>query len=175
MTATGFLNPVSVNTTNGGSENLYVKSLGTGEKGLGTVIDVHDHEITAVDYVNFDLSNLFANGITTGQLTIESLQTGENFSLCQGAVVGAFGTTNCQSGGAGSPNATKTITITWGANTDILGIQGSGVAGADVLVDGLTIQSPAPEPASVLLFGTGIASFIVKGRHRKDKKQTAKV
>jgi hypothetical protein len=61
-----------------------VKNGGLGETGLGTVIDVADHEITDMDFVNLDLSNLWAHGISSAQLTIESLQTGEGFKLCQG-------------------------------------------------------------------------------------------
>jgi hypothetical protein len=91
VTATGFLNPVPPSTTNYGRENLYVKQGGAGETGLGTVIDVADHEITDMDFVNLDFSNLWAHGISTALITIESLQTGEDFKICQGNTLGSSG------------------------------------------------------------------------------------
>jgi hypothetical protein len=165
VTTTGFLNA-------GGRENLYVKKAGAGETGLGTIIDPADHEITADDFVNLDFSNLWANGISSAQLTIESLQTSESFKLCQGSAVGAMGG-SCITGGAGS--LIDTITISWGATNNIFGIQGYGVAGADVLVDGITFNTPTPpppsvpEPASLLLFGSGIVALAVKKRRRNIK------
>ena len=175
VTASGYLNA-------GAAEHLYVKNSATpGETGLGTIIDTADHEITDKDFVNLDLSNLLAHGITSAQLTIESLQASENFSLCQGAAVGVFGTLNCQSGGGGS--LIKTVTITFNSTNDILSIQGIQqpgspiVLGPDVLVQGLTFTTPSqtPEPASMLLFGTGIASIILKRRRRSGNKQPATV
>jgi hypothetical protein len=114
VTATGFLNPVPPSTTNVGRENLYVKNGGPGETGLGTVIDVADHEITDMDFVNLDLSNLWAPGISSAQLTIESLQTGEGFKLCQGNLVGSMGTMNCTTGFEMGTTLNDTITISWG-------------------------------------------------------------
>jgi hypothetical protein len=65
-----------------------------------------------------------------------------------------------------------TIPISWDQYTDVFGIQGTGVAGADVFVEGLTVPSPTPEPASFLLFGTGIASIVVKAKRRSAKQET---
>jgi hypothetical protein len=160
VTTTGFLNA-------GGRENLYVKNGGPGETGLGTIIDPADHEITADDFVNLDFSNLWANGISSAQLTIESLQSGEDFKLCQGNVLGALGV-SCVTGGQIGNTADNTVNISWGASNTMFGIQGYGISGADVLVDGITFNTPTPppppvpEPASLLLFGSGLVALAVR-------------
>ena len=172
VTAWGFLNA-------GGNENLYVKSSGPGETGLGTIIDTADHEITADDFVNFDFSNLLANHITSAQITIESLQQNEFYTICQGGTVGLIGISKtCKSGTEVGNTLDHTISISWTSSADdIFGIQGYGVGGGDVLVQGITFTtpSPTPEPASLLLFGTGIASFLLKGKRRSAKLRTATV
>ena len=176
VTATGFLNPVPPSTTNAGRENLYVKNGGPGETSLGTVIDVADHVITGMDFVNLDLSNLWAHGISSAQLTIESLQTGEEYKLCQGNVLGAMGG-SCTFGTQTLNTDDTTVSISWGASNNMFGIQGfdAPASGADVLVQRITFDTPpsVPEPASLLLFGSGIAALAVRKRLRGNKQTEA--
>jgi hypothetical protein len=145
-----------------------VKQGGAGEIGLGTVIDTADHEITNQDYVNLDLSNLVANGIFSGTLTLESLQAGEAFEICSGSSTSTFGTA-C-SGPLGTGAGTFVANISWtGSSDDILSITGvnNNVAGADVLIGSLT--TPTPEPATLTLLGLGM--FGLAGARRKAAKK----
>lgn len=162
VTATG-LN-IGVNTP----ENLYVKQGGAGETGLGTVIDTADHEITNQDYVNLDLSNLVANGIFSGTLTLESLQAGEAFEICAGNSNAVFGSVGC-TGPLGTGAGTFVANITWTSSNPILSITGvdNNVAGADVLIGSLT--TPTPEPATLTLLGLGM--FGLAGARRKAAKK----
>lgn len=177
VTATGFKNPVVPGSTNDGSEELYVKKTASpGETGLGTMIDAADHEITDKVFVSLDFSDLWARHIGYAQLTISSLQDGEDFELCQGNAQGSMGVlTSCITASGVGNTFGRTIPISWGASNKIFGIRGHGDEGADVLLQGITFAtpSPTPEPTSMLLFGTGIATVIVKGRRHNDKKQAA--
>jgi hypothetical protein len=181
VTATGFKNPVPPSTTNNGRINLYVKNSGPGsnENGLGTIIDTADHEITDMDFVNLDFSGLWAHGISSAMLTIESLQAGEAFILCQGNALGSMGGSCMPVQGGGS--LTDIIPISWGATNNMFGIRGiqqpgftPPVSGPDVLVQGITFNTPpaVPEPASLLLFGSGIVALALK-KSRRDRKPIA--
>lgn len=146
-------------TTGGSAIDLYIKNLGPGETGLGTIIDSADHEITSGDFVNLDLSKLFAAGITSGVLTLESLQSGEGYKLCQGSATGTFGGSCLSTYGTGL--GTVSVPISWGASTDVIGITGfdNPTAGADVLISSLKVTSPTPEPATMTLIGVGMVGL----------------
>jgi PEP-CTERM motif len=143
-------------TTGGTGVDLYIKSLGRDETGLGTAIDSADHEITPADFVNLNLSNLVAKGFFSGTISIQSLQVGEGYTLCQGSAVGALGASCLLTHGTGA--GTINVPITWTASTDVIGLMGfdNPTLGADILVEGLTVGSPTPEPATLTLLGMGM-------------------
>ena len=103
-------------------EDLYVKNLGAGETGLGTMIDAADHEITEQDFVNLDLSNLVSKGIFSGTIELTSLQAGEGYLLCQGSSDTTFGSNCLTTHAFGS--GTVDVAISWTGSTDVIGIMG---------------------------------------------------
>jgi hypothetical protein len=141
-------------TTAGAKEHLYIKNLGAGETGLGTIIDTADHEITSDDYVNLDLSKLVSQGIFSGVIQLQSLQAGEGYSLCQGPTVGVLSVNCLTTHGTGS--GTVDVAISWTALTDVIQIMGFNdpTPGSDVLIAKLTVATP--EPATLSLLGMGL-------------------
>jgi hypothetical protein len=154
----------------GPGTNLFVKqSILGNETGLGTTRDVNN-EINISDFVDLNLSNLVAHGIYSGMLTLESLQIGEGFRICKGNTVGSLGVpSSCVNGGAGT--GTSTVSLTWTAATDIIGITAWNADGlhpaTNVLIEGLNVPSSVPEPATLTLLGFGMVSLAGLRRSRK--------
>jgi hypothetical protein len=125
ITASGFL-------VAGGATDLYGKNLGPGEMGVGlALIDTADHEIETTDFVQLDVSDLINHGITSLNLTLSSIQTGESGLIYRTTTAGTLA------------GATLLTTLTGGADTQswnvpltnrYVDIRGGGITGGDVLL-----------------------------------------
>jgi hypothetical protein len=118
LTAGGFL-------TSGGATDLYAKSLGAGEVGLGTNVD-GDHEINTSNFVQLTLPT--TPPTTFNVVVSASVQSGESalvyFTTTPGTLAGAtlLGTITTEGGSVAIPAADQSgfVDITAGAGNILL-------------------------------------------------------
>jgi hypothetical protein len=134
----------------GSGAELYVKQAGYGETGLGIAADVN-HEINSNYVVDLNVRDLTNHGITSGWLTLLSVQTGEGYKVCTGNVAAQVGADNCQSAYGG---LVDTIPITWSNLDYLIGITAPT---GNVLVASSLVATP--EPGTIALFGAGAAGL----------------
>ena len=146
--------------------NLYVKAAGTGEDGLGITSDPKSHhEISSSSVVVLDLANL---SFFSGDLTIESVQTGEGARICSEASnsgkVGGLPASMCTTI-TGTGPLSVVVPITWSKADPYISIIGTQ---GDVLVDSLGPLA-VPEPGTIALLGSGLLGFAALRRRLKSR------
>lgn len=146
-------------------DDLFVKQGGTGETGLGLSY-TSDDEINAYQGVLLNVTDLASHGIDSGTAWLGSLQSGERGEVCD--LTNSLGLLNCQSVKE-SANWQGSVNVTWGASDPYLVFFGASYCDGNFLLDSLTarIANSVPEPASVLLFGFGLAALLLVAARRE--------
>lgn len=149
--------------------NLYGKTSGGDETGLG-LVGTPDFEITTTSFIQLDLANLHLTSPTALGLQIGSVQAGEGYNIYASNTLGDRGSLLLASGTTDFPNS---FSVTFPNNFRYLVVQ---AAKADVLLNSLsapkTPTTPTPEPATMLLLGTGLAGVASKVRKRRQANRT---
>ncbi len=142
------------------AKNLYGKSDGSGEEGLGIYNRDGQNEINVNQFVQLDLTNFFAHAPTGDTFTIESVQSTEGFAFYQSNALGLAGAliTGSTSGSGAIYTTAFTLDPTKGDFVSLSATHGN------VLLSGLTADfgAPSPEPATLALVGSaliGLASL----------------
>jgi len=125
--------------------NLFFKNGGSpAEIGLG-MDGSTQNEITPGLVIQLDLTNLAKAGVTSGTLTIGSVQVGDSFQICNSAALGLIGT--CSSAVAGNAVAIFTEAVTWSVADPIISVIAPGTTNPGnnvLLVEEFTTPTPSP-------------------------------
>lgn len=159
ITATGYQEGYYGNS----ATDLYVKKSGGDESGLG-INNENDHEIDTAQFIQLDLTSLADAGITSGDLTIGSVQSGEGYGIYTSNKPGKLGALELTGTLDDSP-----FLVSWSATDPIIGVTAYvpkyGNRDADILLVSLsTTNDPTPEPASLALMGTGLLGLALAYR-----------
>jgi hypothetical protein len=147
--------------------DLYVKQGGLNETGLGLTSPSADHEIESTQFVTIDTRMLPA-GDTSGMLTLESIQAGEQARVCDEATNEVFGPqagNTCELTALVPPGGmTQTFSVVFNSSLPWLAID--SVSG-DVLIAS-DFEVSVPEPATMALLLTGVAGLVLARKRRSD-------
>jgi hypothetical protein len=169
VTARGF-------TTNGGTQtNLYYKTAGGDETGLGMFNDpAGDHEISGTAFVQLDFTALLAQylpanpfKLVSAAISLGSVQGGEGYTIYGSNSSGTEGAVL----GSGGSDGTVTLTLAQLKTSPFISIAASS---GNVLIDAASVtttQVATPEPATSALMGGWLlgALFLVRRRRQPAK------
>ena len=148
--------------------DLYVKQGGVDETGLGLTSPSADHEITTNQLITIDTRMLPA-GDTSGMLTLQSIQAGEQAQICDEATNGVFGSTGsntCELTAIVPPGGmAQTLDVLFNPSLPWLAI--TSVSG-DVLIASDFEVAQVPEPTTMALLLTGVAGLVLARKRRSD-------
>jgi len=149
--------------------NLFVKFTGTDpgvETGLGLTKNLPDHEITAADLVNIDLSGI-GEKLASADLALESIQPGEGFKACLGNTVGQLGGVDCMTFTNPPSGMEQDVLFNNAADLAANPVIGITALTGDVLIaSSLDVALAVPEPGSIALLGTALVGLMLVHRRK---------
>ena len=126
---------------NGDGSELYGKSDGAGETGLGLSSD-GDHEIDNAHFIQLDVSDLKNHGLSNLTMLVGSVQSGEGFKIYGSNTAGSLGTLLVT--GDGSGGVVQSILVPSYSTYQYFSLTASS---ANVLLENGLTASSVPEPA----------------------------
>ena len=170
ITASGFTTPGNAPL------NLFAKSDGVGETGLGFVGTL-ENEISSTNYMQLDVSDLLSHGVTSLTVQIGSLQTGEESIFSLSAVSGQLGAPAIATLTGGAVDQSYVVALNSGF--DFIDITGGGpntnpISSGNVVLESASFTSPGvpssgvPDSGSTaLLVGLGLLGLCCLVRSRQ--------
>ncbi len=158
--------------TNCGPGSLYGKNTGTGEQGLGIAGET-GNEINPLSFVQLNLATVLALNPTDLMVTIDSVQSGETFTLWAAKRSNLFD--HLLDTGTSSPGDIVTVDLGNPAGVFSNASNGDnilelGATTGNVLLSSLTATVGTPEPATFALVGgalIGLASLRRRSKGRR--------
>lgn len=141
--------------------DLYGKNDGGDENGLGLNIDP-DHEIGVSNFVQLDMSQVWATNPTSLTMSIGSVQAGEGWSLYTSNVLGSLGTL-LFSGTTNAPNTFPVFPIPNGYQYLSVTASHNNVLLSTLDTKGVGV----PEPTTMLILGSSLAMAAMRKRQKK--------
>ena len=141
--------------------DLYGKNDGGNENGLGLNIDP-DHEISITNFVQLDMSQVWATNPTSLTMSIGSVQQGEGWSLYTSNVLGSLGTL-LFSGTTDAPNTFPVFPIPNGFQYLSVTASHNNVLLSTLDTKGVSV----PEPTTMLILGSSLAMAAMRRRQKK--------
>jgi hypothetical protein len=156
-----------------GCNDLYGKADGTDENGLGLIGDPSgQHEITTGNFIQLDLVNLLS-GYQNFAFSMNSTTDGEEWQACYSATAGTFGSLGCTTGSneGWNPSILSLPATARYLDFTAIGTGDTGDSRDNILLykfsaDTVLTTTAVPEPASLLLLGTGLVGISRQWRKR---------